>query len=70
MVELGGASTRLAFRRKGIQRALIDARMATARSKGCDLAMVLTEPGNDSQRNLHRAGFELAYTIVVLQKDR
>ena len=68
VVELGGASTRPAFRRKGIQRALIEARLATARSKGCDLAMVLTEPGGDSQRNLQRNGFELAYTLVIMRK--
>ncbi len=69
VVELGGASTRPAFRRKGIQRALIEARLAAARRGGCDLAMVLTEPGSDSQRNLQRAGFELAYTLVVMRKE-
>ena len=70
VVELGGASTRPAFRRKGIQRALIEARLATARSNGCDLALVLTEPGSDSQRNLQRTGFELAYTLAALRKER
>ena len=65
-VELGGASTRLAFRRRGVQRALIEARLADARALGCDVALVLTEPGSDSQRNLARAGFRLAYTKVVM----
>lgn len=67
-LELGGASTRVAFRRRGVQRALIEARMAEGLRQGCDLAMVLTEPGSDSQRNLMRAGFSLAYTKVVLEK--
>lgn len=67
-VELGGASTRPAFRRRGVQRALIEARLADARALGCDVALVLTEPGSDSQRNLARAGFRLAYTKVVMEK--
>lgn len=69
VVELGGASTRLAYRRRGVQRALIEARLAHARHLGCDLAMVLTEPGSGSQRNVERAGFSLAYTKVVLTTD-
>lgn len=65
-VELGGASTRLPYRRRGAQAALIEARLAAARQAGCDLAMVLTEPGSASQRNLLRAGFWLAYTSPVV----
>ncbi|HUV89752.1 MAG TPA: hypothetical protein VMY80_08870 [Anaerolineae bacterium] len=37
-----------------------------AREQGCDLALVLTSPGSDSQRNVERAGFRLAYTKAVL----
>lgn len=66
VVELGGASTLPAFRRRGAQRALIEARLADARALGCDLGMVLTEPGANSQRNAQRAGFWLAYAKVVL----
>lgn len=66
VVELGGASTRMTYRRRGVQRALIDARLARACEQGCDLAMVLTEPGSRSQRNVERAEFSLAYTKVVL----
>jgi GNAT superfamily N-acetyltransferase len=68
VVELGGASTRPVYRRRGIQRVLIEARLAAARALGCDLAVVLTEPGSISQRNLERAGFQLAYTKVVMEK--
>lgn len=66
VVELGGASTRPAFRRRGVQRALLEARLAAARQAGCDLAVVVAEPGSDSQRNIERAGFRVAYTKVVL----
>lgn len=61
-VELGSASTRLPFRRMGVQTALVNARLADARSRGCDLAILLTEPGSASQRNAQRLGFDLAYT--------
>lgn len=66
--ELGGASTRVVYRRRGVQRALIDARLAEGARRGCDLAMVLTEPGSNSQGNLQRAGFSLAYTKPVMVK--
>lgn len=66
--ELGGASTLPAFRRMGVQRALIEARLAEGLRQGCDLAMVLTTPGSSSERNLLRAGFDLAYTKVVVEK--
>lgn len=68
VAELGGASTRPAFRRRGAQRGLIETRLADARSLGCDYAMILTEPGSDSQRNAQRAGFWLAYTCPVMIK--
>jgi len=68
IVELGGASTRPAFRRQGAQAALIQARLAAAQAMGCDFALVITEPGSDSQRNLTRKGFQLAYTKAILVK--
>jgi GNAT superfamily N-acetyltransferase len=66
VVEFGGASTRPAFRRRGVQTALLHARMDAARKAGCDLALVVTTPGEESQRNVERAGFRLAYTKVVV----
>ncbi|NLG96304.1 MAG: GNAT family N-acetyltransferase [Chloroflexi bacterium] len=68
VVELGGASTLVQFRRQGVQRALIEKRLADARAQGCDLAMVLTSPGSGSQRNLERTGFRLAYSKIVLME--
>ena len=65
---LFGASTRPAFRRCGVQHALIAARLAAATDAGCDLAVVHTEPGSDSQRNVERLGFRLAYTKVTMRR--
>jgi GNAT superfamily N-acetyltransferase len=66
VAEFGGASTRPEFRRHGIQAALLRARLRAARKQGCEFAMVLTNPGTDSQRNVERAGFRPAYTNVTL----
>ena len=69
VAEFGGDSTRPAFRQRGVQTALLQARLAAARELGCDLAMVLTEPGSGSQRNVQRAGLGLAYTKVTASTD-
>ena len=61
---LGGASTRPAFRRRGAQLALLDARLRHADAAGCDLAMMCARPGSDSQRNAERHGFRVAYTRI------
>ncbi len=65
VVELGGASTLVAYRQQGAQSALIQQRLNDAHALGCDLAVVLTTPGSTSQRNLQRRGFQLAYTRVI-----
>jgi len=67
-VELGGASTLPAFRRKGIQTALLVARLKEARRRGCRLAIVVTSPGSGSQRNIERVGFRLAYTKATVKR--
>jgi GNAT superfamily N-acetyltransferase len=69
VAELCSASTRPAFRRRGVQAALLSARMGVAREAGCDLSMVVTSPGTASQRNVERAGFRLAYTKAVLAAE-
>ena len=66
VAELGGASTRPEFRRRGVQTALLHARLAAAREQGCDLAMAMTSPGSASQRNIERVGFQLAYTKATM----
>lgn len=57
-----GASTVLEARRRGAQRALLDARLAFAASQGIELAMIVTQPGSASQRNAERHGFRAVYT--------
>ena len=58
----GGAATVPELRRRGLQTALLHQRMFYAFDHGCDLAMIVVEPGSDSQRNAERKGFRLAYT--------
>jgi GNAT superfamily N-acetyltransferase len=57
-----GASTVPAFRRRGAQQALLEARFRYAREVGCELAMMGAEPGSGSQRNAERQGFRIGYT--------
>ncbi len=61
-----GAATLPRFRRRGVQNALLQARLRQAKVAGCELAVVCTQPASGSQRNAERNGFRLAYTKVVL----
>lgn len=63
---LFAASTTAAHRGRGIQAALIRARLARARELGCDLAFTGTGPGTASQRNFERVGFAPAYSQALL----
>lgn len=67
--EFGGASTLPEYRGRGIQTALLKARLAYARKNGCDLAMVTTLPGTTSQRNVEKQGFQVAYTRTKFTKQ-
>lgn len=58
----GGAATLSAFRNRGLQSALLEARLAHAAAARCDLAMTVTLPGSGSQRNCERQGFRVVYT--------
>ncbi len=59
---LAGACTIPEARRQGAQLALFNHRLQYARQRGCDLVMIVAEPGSSSQRNAERNGFRLAYT--------
>ncbi len=59
-------STLPAFRGRGVQAALIAARLARARDAGCDLAFAATAPGSVSQRSYERAGFAPACSQALL----
>lgn len=65
---LFGASTLPAFRRRGVQTALLDVRMQRAAEQGCELAMSLAQPRSASQRNIARQGFRTLYTRVKFEK--
>lgn len=61
---LAGASTIPTARRQGAQRALLEARLRFAAERGCDLVMIVAQPGSASQRNAERQGFRVAYTRI------
>jgi hypothetical protein len=67
VAQLAGAAT--AHRRRGVQNALLTARLADAADTGCDIAVVTTQPGSKSQQNVQRRGFDLLYTRAVLVKQ-
>ena len=58
----GGSATVPELRRRGLQAGLLQERMCYAFDHGCDLAMMVAQPGSDSQRNAERKGFRIAYT--------
>jgi hypothetical protein len=61
---LGGACTVPEARNQGAQNALLATRLDYAIDKGCDIAMVCTQPGSASSRNAERNGFRIAYTRI------
>jgi GNAT superfamily N-acetyltransferase len=69
VAQLAGAATTPAFRRRGVQTALLSARLADAAAAGCDVAVITTQPGSKSQQNAQRRGFDLLYTRAVLVKQ-
>jgi GNAT superfamily N-acetyltransferase len=69
VAQLAGAATAPAYRRRGVQTALLSARLADAAQAGCDIAVVTTQPGSKSQQNVQRRGFDLLYTRAVLVRE-
>jgi GNAT superfamily N-acetyltransferase len=63
-----GAGTRTEFRGRGLQTALLRARMAAAADAGCEYAVVVTQGGSTSQRNCERLAFRVAYSKVTVIK--
>jgi ribosomal protein S18 acetylase RimI-like enzyme len=66
VAQFTGAATAPAHRRRGVQTALLSARLADAAAAGCDVAVITTQPGSKSQHNAQRRGFDLLYTRAVL----
>ena len=69
IAQLAGAATLPEHRRKGVQTALLQYRLAEAAQRGCDIAVVTTQPGSKSQENVQKAGFALLYARAVLIKE-
>jgi ribosomal protein S18 acetylase RimI-like enzyme len=65
---LCGAGTLAEFRGRGLQTALLRARMAAALEAGCEYAVVVTNGGTTSQRNAERQGFRVAYSKATVIK--
>jgi hypothetical protein len=68
IAQFAGAATVPAHRRRGIQNALLSARLVDSVTEGCDLAVIVTQPGSKSHEDAQRRGFHLLYTRVVLVK--
>jgi GNAT superfamily N-acetyltransferase len=66
VAQLTGAATAPAHRRRGVQTALLSARLADAAAARCDVAVIVTQPGSKSQQNAQNQGFDLLYTRAVL----
>ena len=69
VAQLAGATTAPEHRRRGVQAALLSARLADAAAAGCDIAVVTTLPGSKSQQNVQRQGFDLLYTHATLVRQ-
>ena len=69
LAQLSGAATLAVHRRRGVQSALLRARLVDAAAQGCDLAVVTTEPASKSQQNVQRAGFSLLYSRAILVRS-
>ena len=68
IAQFTGAATLPAFRRRGVQTALLRWRLEHARAAGCDVAIVTTQPASKSQQNVQREGFQLLYSRQLLVK--
>ncbi len=68
IAQFTGAATVPAHRRRGIQNALLSLRLTEAIAEGCDLAVIVAQPGSKSHQNAQRQGFHLLYTRAVLVK--
>jgi ribosomal protein S18 acetylase RimI-like enzyme len=65
---LCGAGTLAEFRGRGFETALLVARIQAAVEAGCEYAVVVTQGGTTSQRNVERLGFQVAYSKVTVIK--
>jgi len=69
IAQFAGAATSTEHRRHGIQNALLAVRLADAAAEGCDLAVIVTQPGSKSHQNAQRRGFHMLYTRAILVRS-
>ncbi|HSS96277.1 MAG TPA: GNAT family N-acetyltransferase [Terriglobales bacterium] len=69
IIALFGAGTLAEYRRRGLQTALLQVRMAEAAKAGCEFAVIVTQGGTTSQRNAERLGFRVAYSKATMLKQ-
>jgi hypothetical protein len=62
-----GTATLPAFRRRGLQGAIVARALSDAGGKA-DVVIATTEPGSVSQRTFERLGFQVIYTRAILVK--
>lgn len=67
--DLGVTSTMPQYRGKGLQKSLLQARLAYAKTQGVKTALVTTEPGSISDINVQKTGFKTAYTRIKFSKQ-
>ncbi len=67
---VAGAATRPEHRRRGLQAAMLQRRLADATAAGCDLAFMSTLLETTSCRNAERQGFVRGYERAVMVKPR
>jgi len=65
----GMAGTLPEFRGRGLQSAMLAARLQDAKNQGCRLVTAQSEYGTSSFRNLLKAGFHVAYTKTVWRRQ-
>lgn len=68
VAQLAGAATLPAYRRRGVQTALLRYRLGEAARRGCDVAVVTTQPGSKSTENVQRFGFAILYVRAIMVK--
>ena len=66
---ISGDGTLPRYRLRGVQSALLRARLAHALSVGCDMATICTQPGSGSQRNAERMGFQVVYARTTMVQN-
>lgn len=69
VAQFTGAATAPRHRRRGVQTALVRARLDDAFAAGCEVAVVTTQPGSPSHANTQRMGFDLVYARAVLVRE-